>query len=72
MAMSMTAKLSKKFRISIPNALREQLSWRAGREVVFIAKGKGVLVMPAPSRDEMLGLAEGTDRDGYCDRGERI
>ena len=70
--MSIIATLSKRFRISIPKALRGQLSWRPGQEVVFVPKSNGLLVMRAPSRDELLGLAAGANRDGYRDRGERV
>ena len=67
-----TAILSTKFQISIPKAVREAQAWRAGQEFVFIPKGKGVLVMPVPTADELRGLAEGAERDGYRDRSDRF
>lgn len=66
-----TATLSSKFQISIPKAVREAQQWRAGQEFVFIPKGKGVLVMPVPELDDLLGIAEGADTRGYRDREDR-
>ena len=46
--MAASATLSSKYQISIPKSVRDQQHWKAGQEFVFIPKGKGVLVMPAP------------------------
>ena len=69
--MSDIATLSSKFQISIPKAIRDAQSWRAGEEFVLIPKGKGVLIMPVPSRDELRGLARGANPEGYRDRSDR-
>lgn len=45
------------------------LAGRAG--IVFIPKGKGVLVMPVPELNELDGIAEGTRTDDYRDRADR-
>jgi AbrB family looped-hinge helix DNA binding protein len=66
-----TATLSSKFRIAIPKAVREEQHWQAGQEFVFIPKGKGVLVMPAPRLDELAGIAKGARTDGYRERKDR-
>lgn len=69
--MTTTATLSSKYRISIPKAVREAQHWEAGQEFVFIPKGKGVLVMPAPEPDELAGIAKGARKTGYRDRKDR-
>ncbi len=69
--MAATATLSAKFQISIPKAVREAQQWQAGQEFVFIPKGKGVLVMPVPTLDELSGIARGADKDDYRDRTDR-
>ena len=69
--MSAQAKLSAKFQISIPKAVREAQDWRAGQSFVFIPKGKGVMVMPAPELEDLRGLARGSDGTGYRDRKDR-
>lgn len=69
--MSATATLSSKFQISIPKVVREAQHWQAGQEFVFIPKGKGVLVMPVPSLDELAGIAHGASADNYRDRQDR-
>ncbi|SNS75891.1 MULTISPECIES: AbrB/MazE/SpoVT family DNA-binding domain-containing protein [unclassified Azospirillum] len=69
--MPATATLSSKFQISIPKAVREQQHWEAGQEFVFMPKGKGVLVMPVPERDQLAGIAKGASTEGYRDRSDR-
>jgi AbrB family looped-hinge helix DNA binding protein len=39
-----SATLSSKFQISIPKEIRELQDWSSGKELVFIPKGKGVLL----------------------------
>lgn len=69
--MSDTATLSSKFQISIPKAVREKQHWKAGQEFVFIPKGKGVLLMPVPSLEELAGIAKGARKENYRDRRDR-
>lgn len=63
--MSSTAKLSSKFKISIPKAGREENRWKAGQEFVFIPKGRGVLVMPVPEFNHLAGIAKGANKENY-------
>lgn len=67
-----TAKLSAKFQISIPKAVRSARRWRAGQVFAFIPKGEGVLLVPVPKRDDLSGLARGAKPDGYRDRTDRV
>lgn len=67
-----TAKLSAKVQISIPKAVRTVRQWKAGQEFAFIPKGEGVLLVPVPKPEELVGLARGAKPDGYRDRVERI
>lgn len=69
--MPVTTTLSTKFQISIPKSVREEQHWQAGQQFVFIPKGKGMLVMPVPSFDELRGIATGADTANYRDRNER-
>lgn len=66
-----TATLSSRFQISIPKAVRDEQRWKAGQELVFIPKGKGVLVMPAPELEPLAGIANGTRKRAYRDRKDR-
>jgi AbrB family looped-hinge helix DNA binding protein len=66
-----TATLSSKFQISIPKSVREEQHWQAGQQFVFIPKGKGMLVMPVPSFDELRGIAKAADTSAYRDRYDR-
>jgi AbrB family looped-hinge helix DNA binding protein len=66
------AKLSAKFQISIPKAVRTARHWQAGQEFAFIPKGTGVLLVPVPTPEELSGLARGARAEGYRDRTDRV
>jgi AbrB family looped-hinge helix DNA binding protein len=67
-----SATLSSKFQISIPKEIRELQDWSSGQELVFIPKGKGVLLMPVPTLEELRGLTKGADPANYRDRKDRF
>ena len=66
------ARLSAKFQISIPKAVRTARHWQAGQEFAFIPKGTGVLLVPVPAPEELAGLARGARAEGYRDRADRV
>lgn len=66
-----TTRLSSKFQISIPKSVREENGWRAGQEFAFIPRGKGVVLVPIPTVEELRGIARGADPTGYRDREDR-
>ena len=66
-----TARLSSKFQISIPKAVRTARHWKAGQEFAFILKGEGVLLVPVPRREDLAGLARGAIPQDYRDRTNR-
>ena len=69
--MSATSKLSSKYQISIPKAVRERLAWRPGQKIAFIDEGEGVLMVPVPDREALAGMARGANTDNYRDRNDR-
>ena len=68
--MAATATLSTKFQLSIPKSVRDEQHWQAGQEFVFIPKGKGILLVPVPARDELAGIAAGAKASDYRDRND--
>ncbi len=70
--MTETAKLSSKFQISIPKAIRRAQRWEAGQTFAFIPKGTGVLLVPVPEREQLKGLAKGARPENYRDHGDRV
>ena len=72
LAMADIATLSSKFQISIPKSVRDHQDWKAGQQLVFIPKGNGVLIVPAPSLDDLRGIARGADPGNYRDRDDRV
>ena len=69
--MTQTAKLSSRYRISIPKAIRTELHWDAGQTFAFIPKGAGVLLVPVPKFHELRGILKGADPSNYRDREDR-
>jgi AbrB family looped-hinge helix DNA binding protein len=67
--MSDTATLSSKFQISIPKSIRVTTEWKPGQKLVFIPRGKSVMVVP--ELKELRGIARGADPTGYRDREDR-
>ena len=66
--MSATATSSKKFRISIPKAVRDEQHWKAGQEFVFIPRALGVLLVPVPALVQLCGIAKGAKAMGLRER----
>lgn len=69
--MSATAKLSSKYQISIPKAVRDARKWKAGQEFAFIPKGSGILLVPVPKIEDLAGTLTGVDIQDYRDRDDR-
>ena len=69
--MSATSKLSSKYQVSIPKAVRERLAWRPGQKIAFIDQGQSVLMVPVPDREALAGMARGANTDNYRDRNDR-
>ncbi len=67
-----TTRLSSKFQISIPKAVRAAHRWQAGQEFAFVPRGTGVLLVPVPTADSLAGLARGARAEGYRDRTDRV
>jgi len=67
-----TTRLSAKFQISIPKAVRTARHWQAGQEFAFIPKGDAVLLVPVPKPEDLAGLAYGAKSESYRDRKDRV
>ena len=69
--MSAKSKLSSRYQVSIPKAVRVRLAWRPGQKIAFIDKGHGVLMIPVPDREALVGIARGANIENYRDRNDR-
>lgn len=69
--MGNSATLSAKFQISIPKAIREERHWEAGQEFAFIPQDGGVMLVPVPKLEDLLGSLPNADPKGYRDRNDR-
>ena len=69
--MSVNAKLSSKFQISIPKEIRERQNWKPGQEFTFVPQGNGLMLVPKETIDSLRGIARGADKANYRDRNDR-
>ena len=69
--MNATATLSEKFQISIPKAVRDANQWKAGQQFVFLPKDGGVMLVPLPEIEDLIGIAKGAETADYRDRDNR-
>ena len=69
--MSAVSTISSDFQVSIPQELRDKAGWQPGQKLALIPKGTGVLMIPEPSREELVGLTRGARVDDYRDRNDR-
>lgn len=68
------AKLSSKFQLSIPKALRSSLNLQAGQQFTLVARGHIIELIPQRSVKEARGMLSGcecADSSEYRDRLER-
>ncbi len=69
------AKLSSKFQLSIPKAIREDLHLLAGQKFTLLARGNIIELIPMRSINEargMLSSCEAENSTDYRDRQERV
>lgn len=65
-------RLSSKFQISIPKAVREAQGWKSGQEFAFVPTGNGgVELVRVPTIDEMRGMFKGADTSDIRDHTDR-
>jgi AbrB family looped-hinge helix DNA binding protein len=69
--MTAASKISSKYQVLIPKAVRERMAWRPGQKIAFIAKADGVLMVPIPDREALAGMARGANPEGHRDRNDR-
>ena len=68
-----TVKISPKFQIVIPKAVREKLKLRPGQELLVYELDGSIRVEPPHSIKELRGMAKGMKwRDDYRDHTERF
>lgn len=47
------------------------MGWVPGQEVVFVPKGRLLVMVPARDFDSLRGIAKGANTDDYRDRNDR-
>ncbi|WP_340120676.1 AbrB/MazE/SpoVT family DNA-binding domain-containing protein [Methylobacter svalbardensis] len=67
-----SAKLSSKFQLAIPKAIRDQLDLKAGQQFTLIAKGDIIELIPVRSLAAARGSFKDSNPDDYRDHQDRI
>ncbi len=67
-----SAKLSSKFQLAIPKAIRDQLDLKAGQQFTLIAKGNIIELVPLRSLAEARGSFKNCNPNDYRDHQGRI
>ncbi len=71
----MQAKLSSKFQLSIPKAIREDLNLQAGQKFTLVVRGSIIELIPTRSIEEARGMLSSIkyqDSSEYRDRQDRM
>lgn len=70
---SAKVKVSPKFQVVIPKAVREELKIEPGQELVMVSMNGSIYLHPPRSIKELRGIAKGISwRDDYRDRTDRF
>jgi len=67
-----SAKLSSKFQLAIPKAIRDQLDLKAGQEFTLITKGNIIELVPVGSLIVARGSFKDCNPNDYRDHQDRI
>lgn len=66
-----TAKISSKYQVVIPKAVRERAGIRSGQSVEVLLKDGIICLVPDRPLEELRGLLRGVATDGYRDKEDR-
>ena len=64
--------VSADYRITIPPSIRECMPLHPGQELVVIARGGIISLVPIPTLEELRGIARGANTEGLRDEHDRV
>ena len=67
-----TVRISSKYQVVIPKAVRRELDLKPGQAVTVMAKGRALEVVPVRDIASARGLLSGADPGDYRDRVDRV
>lgn len=67
-----TVKISSKYQVVIPKAVRRELGLEPGQAVTVMAKGRALEIVPVGDILSARGTLRGSDPADYRDRADRI
>ena len=66
-----TVRISSKYQVVIPRAIREQFDLKPGQKIMFIPYDNTLRVVLVPSIEEAEGIFEGIDTDPQREKEDR-
>lgn len=66
-----TVRISSKYQVVIPKAVRRELDLKPGQSVTVMVKGRALEVVPVREIGNARGLLKGADSSDYRDRSDR-
>jgi AbrB family looped-hinge helix DNA binding protein len=67
-----TIRVSSKYQVVIPKAVRQELGIQPGQKVTVMAKGRAVEIVPVMDMRAARGKLAGADITHYRDREDRV
>ena len=67
-----TVKISSKYQVVIPKAVRQELDLKPGQSVTVMAKGKALEIVPVRDIGLARGMLAAADPSDYRDRTDRF
>lgn len=67
-----TVRISSKYQVVIPKAVRQELDLKPGQAVMVMVKGRALEVVPVGDLASARGMLKGADIADYRDRTDRV
>ncbi|HMA98549.1 MAG TPA: AbrB/MazE/SpoVT family DNA-binding domain-containing protein [Wenzhouxiangella sp.] len=67
-----TVRISSKYQVVIPKAVRRELNLEPGQVVIVMAKGRALEIVPVGDISSARGSLRGADPADYRDRKDRV
>ena len=67
----MQATISSKYQVVIPKAVRDHLDLKPKQKMTFVEKDRLLILIPESSLDDLRGIADGVNINGYREKTDR-
>ena len=67
----MQATISSKYQVVIPKEVRDHLDLKPKQKMTFVEKDRLLILIPESSLDDLRGIADGVNINGYREKTDR-